>query len=892
MSALLQLLRWILGADKAAALLGDLEEEAARTRAGRSWIAAQLAAYVMPAAWLVASRRMIGIRNARGINHEVFFAVLLADLRYALVTFRRVPTMAATALATLGLGIGATTAVFAIVNAVLLQPLPYPASQQLVRLWEEQPGGSSPAGNRWLSQSTRAAWIQRSRTVEDIAAYATYDYTVRIGDESSRVSGSAVSSGVFGLLRATPAIGRFFTSGDDREGAAAVAVLSDQLWGEWYHRDPAIVGTTILIDGRPHTIVGVARPGFGFPAPDVLLWEPNVLPSDGAGSARMVAFTALGRLRPGVTTAQAEAEGTAAARGVPRPPAADFYFGTGGPVVVHARTLVADMTGSVRPALLMLIAAVVLVLVIACANVASLLLSRGVARHRELAVRAAIGATPGRLVRQLLTESLVLSSAGGLVGLVLAWGLIHLLPLVAPAHLSRLDNVRVDPVAMTFATAASLFAALVSGLGPAIQARRVDLYQAFRSGDGSPSASVSGPDARRWRTAFLIVEAAFAVVLTVGASLLGRSFLRLTQVDAGYDPEHVWALSVQVPDGPALTARTAQFIEAVLTQVRRTPGVTSAGAGGMMPLMARTAVTQVALTPGIGGGKPTGGRVLRNVITPGYAETLGLRLKQGRFFAEADVHAATRTVLVNQEFVHRFLADDGVVTGLRLGRLYAGDAGAETEIIGLVGNVLKDGNDTAPQPEIYFVHGSPTQHIGGYINVLVRSSGGDEAALPGALRRYVHEADANAVVDRLVPVRSLVASSWDQPRFATSVVSGLAAMAMALAGMGLYGALAYSVSQRRRELGLRAALGASRPNLVRLVLREGVSVTVVGLGVGMPVAALVTRLMRGLLFGVTPFDAAAFTLGPLLLLVVGVLACTVPALRAASIDPAVALRDE
>jgi putative ABC transport system permease protein len=826
----------------------------------------------------------------RGIQSPLM-RVFFGDARYALVTLRRAPTFAATALTTLALGIGATTAVFAIVNAVLLRPLPYPESQQLVRLWEEQPGGSSPAGNRWLSQGTRAAWIHSSRTVENIGAYATYDYTVRIDDEPSRMSGAVVSPSVFAMLRATPAIGRFFTSGEDVEGAGPVAILSDQLWRQCYGSNVAITGKTIFIDGRLHTIVGVARPELRFPNPQVLFWMPDVFPTDGASPARMVVFTALGRLRAGATAVQAEAEGTAAARSVPRPSAAELFFGKGGPVVVHARTLVGDLTEPVRPALLLLVAAVALVLIIACANVANLLLSRGVGRHRELAIRAAIGAGPGRLVRQLLTESLVLSTGGGLMGLALAWALVRLLPLAAPAHLARLEDVRLDLTVVTVGITAALFAALASGLAPALRSRRVDLYHAFRGGDGSPSPSVNGPGGRGLRAALLMVEATFAVVLTVGASLLAHSFLRLTTVDAGYDPDHVVTLSVELPDGPGLSERTVRFIDGMLARVRRSPGVTSAGAGGMMPLMARTAITQVTLPPGVGAGKPTRGRALSNVITPGYAEALGLRLKEGRFFSETDAGAGTRAVLVNQEFVRRFLADDRVI-GLQLGRLDQGEAGPDTAIIGVVGNVLKDGNDREPQPEIYFAHGSSTQRIGGYVNVLVRSSGGDDAALSVALRRYVREVDAGAVVDRLVPLRTLVASSYDQPRFATTVMSGFAALAMALAGVGLYGALSYSVSQRRREIGLRAALGASRPSIVRLVLREGFSVTVVGLGVGILVATLVTRLMRGLIFGVTPLDGAAFTLGPLLLVAVSVVACVVPAMRAASIDPAVALRGD
>jgi predicted permease len=817
--------------------------------------------------------------------------VLLGDVRYALVTLRRAPTVTATVLATLALGIAGTIAVFAIVNAVLLRPLPYPESQRLVRLWEEHPGASSPAGNRWLSQNTRVAWLERSRAVEDIGAYATYDYTVRIGNEPARMTGSAVSPNIFAMLRATPAIGRFFTAGEDLEGAGAVAILSDQLWRERYASDPTIVGKTILIDGRTHTIVGVAKPELRFPVPEVLFWVPDVLPRAGSNSGQMVAFTALGRVRPGVTTQQAEAEGTAAARSVPRPPSAEFFFGKGGPVVVHARTLAADMTQAVRPALLLLIAAVTLVLVIACANVANLLLSRGVARHRELAIRAAIGASPGRLMRQLLTESLVLSAAGGLIGLALAWALLRLLPLAAPAHIARLEDVRIDLTVVTSGIAASLFAALASGLASAVQSWRVDLYQAFRGGDGSPSATASGLDARTARAGLLIVEAAFAVVLAVGASLLGHSFLRLTSVDPGYDSDHVLAVSVQLPEGPGLSPRTAHFIDAMLARVRSTPDVISAGAGGMMPLSLRTAVIQLTLPSWVGAGKPTTGRVLSNVITPGYAEALGLRLREGRFFSEADERGAPRLALVNQEFVRRFLVD-GRVIGLRVGRLSMGNDGAETEIIGVVGNVLKDGNQTEPQPEIYFAHGSSTQRIGGYVNLIVRSSGNEDAELSRALRRYVREVDGRAVVDRLVPLKTLVASSWDQPRFAASIVSAFAGLAIALAGVGLYGALSYNVSQRRRELGVRAALGASRSSLVRLVLREGLSSTLIGLGLGVVAATLVSRFMRGVLFGISPFDGAAFILAPMLLVAVGVSACLVPAMRAASIDPAIALRDE
>jgi len=344
-----------------------------------------------------------------------------------MVTLRRTPGLTFTVLVTFALGVGATTAVFTVVHAVLLAPLPYPDSTQLVRLWEEHPGGQSPAGNRWLSLRTRLAWRDRSLTLEDAGAYGYYDYLVRQpGIEPSRLHGATVSPSVFRLLRVTPAIGRFFVQGEDGAGAAPVVVLSDRMWRDRFAADPATVGRILEIDGERRTIVGIARPDLTFPNPRVLFWIPAAIPADADQANRTVVFTTLGRLWPGATTEQAEAEGTTAARSVPRPPSTEFFFGRGGAVVVRARPLVEDLTLTVRPAILMLASTVALVLLIACANIANLLLTRGVARQRELMIRAALGSSRIRLVRQLLTESLVLSTAGGAAGLALAWMLVRL----------------------------------------------------------------------------------------------------------------------------------------------------------------------------------------------------------------------------------------------------------------------------------------------------------------------------------------------------------------------------------------------------------------------------------------------------------------------------------
>ena len=824
---------------------------------------------------------------------------LLQDARYALVTMRRSPGFAVAGLITLALGIGATAAVFSVVYGVLLRPLPYPDPERLVRLYEEHPGGTTAAGNRWLSNRTYDAWMEQPRTIEAAGGYSRYAYTVTFGEETVRLFGGELSPQVFGLLGATPALGRFFSRDEAAAGAAKVAVLTDRLWRERYGADPDVLSKPLVIDGEPHAIVGVARPDLSFPERRVLFWTPYLLPrADPQGPSTRV-FSAIGRLKPGISTAQAEAEGTAAARSMPRPMSTELFFGKGGPVVVHVRPLADDMTATVGPALRVLAGAVALVLLIACANVANLFLSRGVARQRELALRAAIGASRGRLARQLLTESLVLAIGGGLAGLSLAWALVRVLPALAPTTFPRLDDVRLDWPVIAFTAVAAIFTAIASGVAPAIRGARFELSESLHGGDGSSAGGFRGRRARRLRDGLLVLEAAFAVMLLVGAALLGHSFARLMSVDAGYDAEHVLTARVSVPRN-APPERMTQLIDGALERLRATPGVAAAGAANMIPLMSMTAITSFTLPADAGGGKPTMTRALTYTITPGYAEALRLRLKEGRFFTEQDAAlvrpkadttpatAGIRFMIVNEEFVRQYLTA-GPVAGRRFSDL--AEKGTTTEIVGVVGTVLKDGNDRQPQPEIYFIPGTPTRRIVGWVNFVVRTTG-DPAAVSERMRTIVREVDPSAVVERVEPLTAMVSASVAQPRFATTVLGTFASLALALAAVGLYGVLSYGVSQRRRELGLRAALGAARADLVRLILREGLRATLVGVAVGLAAAAALTRLMEAVLFGVTPLDALAFTLAPLALLPVAVAACLLPALRAASTDPAVALRSE
>jgi len=820
---------------------------------------------------------------------------LIQDVRYALATMRRNKAFTAAGLLTLALGIGATAALFSVVYGVLLRPLPYPQSDRLVRLSEEHPGAVSPLREPMLSNLTFHAWSQGARSIEQFAAYRYQESTVALPDGAARLVGSAVTPSLFPLIGAMPALGRFFNPDEGATGADGAVVLSDRMWRERFGTDPHVVGRGLIVDGRPHTIVGVARPGFAFPDRNTLLWTPYEVqrpsPDAVAGrSGRMTVLFALARLRPGVTPVQAEAEGTAAARTTVRPMAANLLFGAGGPPVVHVRGLLDEMTSTIRPALLVLTAAVGCLLLIACANVANLFLSRGVARQRELSVRAAIGASRRRLARQLLTESLVLSLLGGAFGLALAWSVVRLAPVWAARDFPRIDDVVIDGRALALTLLASLFTALVSGLAPAVRGARFDLAESLHGGDGASAGGFRGVRARRLRDGLLVVEAAFAVLLLVSATLLARSFVRLTHVDAGYRPERVLVAEIFVPGGdapdnsPAMNALVASLLE----RTRGTAGVRAAGVTNMMPLDNSMLIAGFPAPWTAPGATRVTTRSLQYVVTPGYAESLGLHLLRGRLFAEADVVSDVRPWIVNEEFARLYLPPDPI------SYQWTWPATATTpervnEIIGVVANVLKNGNDSKPQPENYSVPRAPAG-FSGHIELVVQAATSPTALAP-TIRALVREVAPTAAVET-VPLSQRVAASVDEPRFATTVLVTFAALALALASLGLYGVLSYGVSQRRREIGIRAALGAARGDIVRLVIREGLSVTIAGLAIGLAAAAAVTRLMRGVLFGIAPLDAVSFALAPMVLLAVALLAACVPARRAAATDPADALRCE
>ncbi len=810
------------------------------------------------------------------------------DIRQALRAMAQHKGFTAAALLSLALAIGANSALFSVAYGVLLRPLPYPEADRLVRLSEVHPGATAAVRAPLLSNFTFEAWSASARTLEGLAAYNTALLTDSTGSQPVRLRGAAVSPSLFSLLRVPPAAGRLLAAGDATEGAAPVAVISDRLWRERFSADPAAVGRSLTLDGKPHEIVGVAPPGFYFPDREALLWTPFTVPAGVAQQGRMSirVFGALGRLRPGATLDQAAAEGTAAARGVERPQVAEAIFGKGKPVEVRVKTLLDETTASVRPALLVLAVGVGFVLLIGCANVANLLLSRGVARQRELAVRSAIGASGRRILRQLLTESLVLAALGGLAGLGLGWALLRLLPALAPAGFPRLADVQMDGRSLAFTLLVALGAGLLSGLPPAWRAARSELLPGLREGVGASASSRT----LRLGGGLLVAEAALAVILLVGAGLLVRSFTRLVEVDAGYDPENVLLAQIYI-DSDAAAERVRAEADTLLERLRALPGVAAAGAGNMAPLVRSTMISLFDLPEPGSRGERVSARAVTYVVTPGYSEALSLRLREGRFHNRGDLGTGIRTVVVNDEFVRSYLADGEPVVGRRwqgLGRP-DGHPGAPTEIIGVVANVLKDGLDTEPQAEIYTL---PEQGyaLAGELNLVLRTAGDPRSLVP-AVRAAVAELVPGAAVE-VAALSSRVSASVAQPRFAAATLAAFALLALILASTGLYGVLSYNVSQRRREMGVRGALGAGQGDLVRLVLRQGLTVTVAGLVLGLVGAAALTRLLSGLLFGITPLDGVAFGTAPVLLLAVALLACLLPARRAAAVHPTEALRSE
>jgi putative ABC transport system permease protein len=803
------------------------------------------------------------------------------DLRYAWTTAVRAPALTLAAAGILALGVGTTTAVFSVVDAVLLRALPYHEDEGLVRLYEERAGATPALSGHLLSSLTYVAWRDGGRTLAGLTAFDENEHTVLTGDVAERLAAASVTPSFFTVMREAPALGRFFTLDEEAPGAAPVAVLSDRFWRERFGADAGVVGRTLLSDGVSHTVVGVARAGFAFPADGTAFWTVKQIEAPGGESTRrkVAPLQVLGRLADGVTAAQAAEEGTAIARATgPQSIESELLFGAGGPPVVRAVPLLREVTAPVRPALAVVSAGVLLVLLVACANVATLLLSRGMARQYELAVRATLGASRWRLTRQLLTESLVWCGAGGVLGIGLAWLLVRGLTVAAPADLPRFAGVGLNWRVVATGALITLIAAVLSALLPGLRGGATEAA-CLTVRDGGTWAA--GRRSARWRDLFLIGQATFAVVLVVGTALVAHSFVNLTSVDAGYDARDVLTARLYVPGPPE---RGYQLMTHLLQRLRGLPGVAAAGGGNMMPFSDATYLSGFGM-PSLTTGEPILARAREHAITPGYGESLGLELVEGRFFDATDSTSIT-PALVNETFARLYL-----LTGPVAGRLIQSGLGSSdkpTVIVGVVRDVRKERLDETPQPDIYLpLRSGRWMHE---IVVVVRVVDSANGLGPALITALVHEADPTASVAKVTPLASLVSASVAQPRFTTMVMSGFASMGLAVAATGLYGALSFVVGQRRRELGIRAALGADRQRLLMLILRHGFVVVTAGAALGCAVAWWLARLLGSTLFGMTSDDPVSYAVALALFVIVALAACLRPALRAAATDPAETLK--
>ena len=811
----------------------------------------------------------------------------LRDVRLALRSLTRERGFTVAALLSLALGIGANTALFSVVYGVLLRPLPYADSDRLVRLSEFHQGATAGVPGPLFTNFTYNAWTA-PRSIEGLAGFSAERFTDTSGKEPVKIQGATVTPSAFKLLGISPALGRLLVEADAAESAPLVVVLSDGFWRERFGAEPQVIGKTLILDGAVHTVVGVAPKGFYFPEREGRLWTAYKIPEASADPSNQSiwVFGAIARLKPGFTAQQAAEEATMAARSVRRPPVAEALFGKGGPVAIRAESVLDEMTAGVRPALQVLSVGVGFILLIACSNVASLQLTRNVSRQREIAVRTAMGANRGRLIAQFVTENLVLSALGGALGLGLAALLLVLLQAIAPARFPRLDDVALDPLAVGFAALVSLFAGLLSAILPAFRSSQINLGPALRDGSGA-SAGVA---TERLRSGLVAAEAALAVMLLIGAALLLRSFSQLIKVDPGYESENVLIGLVDLQAQKASAETTLNIANDLLSRVRALPGVVAAGAGNMTPFDSSTAVASFDMpSPTAPEGKIKA-RATSYTLTPGFAESLSLRVKQGRLLNEADTSSAIEMIMVNEEFVRTYLNDGKPVIGRRfenLTRLQTPPV--TTEIVGVVGNLLRSGLSEKPLTEMF---GLPRfgRRLSGGFQLVVKTTASPSALSP-SLRAAIHEIAPAAMVDTTT-LTTRFSAAVAQPRFAAVTVAAFALLALALSAAGLYGAMSYRVSQRRRELGVRSALGATRRHIVNLVLGQGLVVAATGLVAGLMGAVLSSRLLEKLLFGVKPLDPVAFVVAPALLLVAALTACIVPAWRGAAVEPTEALRCE
>ena len=801
---------------------------------------------------------------------------LVQDFRYAARLLLRSPGFTFVAVAALALGIGANTAIFSVVDTLLLRPLPYADADKLAVVWEH----NIPRDRKdnVVSPGNFIHWRELNHSFKELSVVSmTFRTTLTGAGDASELPVQYISGTLFGMLGVRPAVGRDFTAQEDAPGVSAVTI-SDRLWRQRFGADPSVVNRKIMLDGRPNLVVGVMPPGFSILDRSVDVWS-TVGFSPAARTPRGRWICVIGRVKDGVSMAQAQDDMARVHAELTRLFPA---FNTGW--TANVVPLRQQLTGDVKPALWVMLGAVGFVLLIACANVGNLVLARATGRQRELAVRAALGAGRGRLIRQMLAESVLLSLIGAAAGLALAWwATIALRTTVAERlPIARLEDVGISGTVLLFTVAAALVSAVIFGLAPALTSAGAKLTETLKDGGRSGSAARGA----RGRGAFVVVEVALALVLLVGAGLLMRSFMTLLRVDPGFDPSRTMTVKVSIPSAKYTNvARQQTFFNQLFERLDALPGVTAAGGTSFLPLAGLGSATGFEI---VGKPKPAPGQgpvTDVRVITHNYFQAMGIRLLRGRAFDNRDAGTGVRRVIINQGLAKKFFPGEDPI-----GRsiIVSWDDEVPDEIVGIVGDVRQQDLESDARATIYW---PPSRFTYSFMTIAVRTAGDPRGIVSGAVAA-LHDLDPNVAAADVKTMEEVIDVSVARRRLTMLLLSIFAGLALVLAAVGIYGVIGYSVSQRTQEIGIRMALGAPRASVMRMVIGQAMALASIGLAAGAVGAWLLTRLMQKLLFGVTASDPMTFVAVSALLALVAALAASVPGLRATRVDPVIALRSE
>jgi predicted permease len=828
------------------------------------------------------------------MHHGSYLESFFQDVRYGARQLRRSPGFAAVAVLTLALGIGANTAIFSVVNSILLRPLPFPQPDRIVQILKQYKDGTGDS----VSAPLFHYWRDHNQVFDSVAAFDVLPIGLNLAKsgEAQRVPGVRVTAEFFKVLGIRPALGRAFLPEEDSVGGPHTVILGNGLWQSRFARDTTLVGRSITVNGEQYVVVGIMPPGFDFPSGSdfssgTQLWIPFQLPTASQDPANYLACIA--RLKAGYSRFQAQAQTSqvtqALHRAMPNLVEADE---TATLVPLHER-----LVGPIRPALLILLGAVGLVLLIACANVANLLIAKSSGRAKEVSIRAALGASRFRMMRQLLTESVLLSLLGGFLGLAFAFGAVSVISGLVPTGLPRPVRVSVDWRILTFTVAVSLLTGMLFGLVPALSTARTRVSDALREGSSRLTLSLS---ARRLSGSLIVVETALCVVLLVGAAPLIQSFARLLEVNPGFDPRHVLTFETTLPEAKYGTpAKFSAFVHGSLLNLQALPGVESAATVTCLPTQFGPDLTfTIEGRTGPGSDQDPGDSQYR-VISPDYFRAMHIPLLTGRYFTEGDSEHSQPVVIINQTMARQFWPkSDPVGQQFVIGKPMGPDWTEPSRVIvGVVGDVRESSLSELAPPEMFVPYGQVPAHVEALLvreisaHWVVRAKG-SPLSVAAEAKQAVLQVDPDEPIAQVQSMDAVLSASLGHWRFNMTLLAAFAALALVLASVGIYGVLSYSVSRRVREIGIRMALGAGRREVMKLVVGEGMATALIGIAAGLAAAVALTRLLASMLYGVRPTDPMTFLASALLLAAVSLLASYIPARRATKVDPMAALRHE